>query len=218
MKMLMILVVALFMISTAFTQEIDNIGMMLELQKKLNLSEKQIEQLMAFRKDLKKFYINQKAEYELQELELKEFYQDKEKNLNKIKAQYDKLALLKSAMEYAKLEKEMKALKVLNEEQKQGYYQFLEKWHHDKAQKEKKKKVKIEVTEDEIFKEEGHKEVIIEKHKGMKQEGHKEVEIIRERKGKEGHKAEKREYKVEELLERIQELEKALEEEKSKKK
>jgi hypothetical protein len=232
MKKLVLFVCIVILASSVSAQEVDKIGFMLELQEKLNLSKGQIDQLMALRMDLKKFHINQNAKRELEKVALDGLFLNREKNLSEIKAKYDEMALLSSAEKYAAIEAEVKALKILDEKQRQEFGAFLEKWHHDRAQK--KKHVEIEVEKhmkcckekgEECHKE-GHEEAHMEKHMEEHIEEHMEGdeekhEVIIKKEIKEGDKVvhhEMKKYNIEELLEKIKKLEAALEAEKAKNK
>lgn len=135
------------LVSIGFPQNVEKINWMLELQKKINLSKDQIEQLKSLKLDLKKLFINQQAKIKIGELELKELYSDLEKNLNKIKSKLDELALMRSSMKFAQIETEINAKNVLSDEQEKQFNQFLEEWYHKNEMKKRAKKEEMELIE-----------------------------------------------------------------------
>jgi Spy/CpxP family protein refolding chaperone len=167
-----IIAAVLLTVSTAvLAGDVCKIGFMLEMQKKLNLSEKQVAEITGLHKAMKKFHINQEAKQKLEEVELKELMGNKAKNLKKIKAQMDKMALLDAETKFKKLETELKAYNLLDSEQKTAFGKYMEKWHHEQMLKDKEKNIKIHIGEGK----EGH-DTMIWKHKG----GEGEAEFIGE--------------------------------------
>ena len=136
MKKVFLILVVLVFAASAVAQHADEIGLMLEFQKKLELSEAQIKQLMDIQTNLKKFYINEHAKIKVAELELEELMRDAEKNLKAIKTKYQEIAGIQADIHFSDVQAEVDAYKVIKDEQRQEFDALLEKWHLEKAKKE----------------------------------------------------------------------------------
>ena len=138
MKKTILMLLALCIAVSAFAGEVDKIGFMLELQKKLELSEAQVKKLTDLRTSLKKFHVNQEAKYKLAEIDLKEMMHAKKPNLKQIEKKMQDLSKLKAQMEFTKFETGFKADNILSDDQKKKFHAFMEDWHHKQAKKKDK--------------------------------------------------------------------------------
>jgi hypothetical protein len=144
MKKLFLLFLAVILsFSFSIAGEVNKIGFMLEFQKKLDLSKKQIDKLNKLRVQLKKDVINQKAQLKIMGVDLKELYRDKENNLKKIRQKLSEQYQLKANLKFSNLEGEVNALKVLSKEQQKKFGKFMEEWFHKQKMKEKDKHYNI---------------------------------------------------------------------------
>lgn len=126
-KLILTLLMLVFCISTVFSQNVEKINWMLELQKKIELSEKQVKGLQTLKMDLKKYFINQKAQINIAELDLKELMRDKANNLKAIKSQLGTMSALRDDMRFSQIETEVKAFKLLTTAQNGKFGSFMEK-------------------------------------------------------------------------------------------
>lgn len=218
MKKLLTLIVILVLASSAFSQNLDTIDWMLELQKKLNLSKAQVDRLMTIRLDLKKEFVISNSKDEILEIELKELKRNTEKNLDEIKKKIHEVAFVQANKNYSELVAEAKALKMLNEDQKKELFTAMEQWH-----KQIRKKKIITYEGGERISEDDH--IIIKKRKEstvheLKEEGlHEHEEDIDMYEGFEEIEDLKHAIRrIAELEQRIKKLEHELQEERAKKK
>ncbi|MBC8182971.1 hypothetical protein H8E88_17850 [candidate division KSB1 bacterium] len=142
-KYFLLSVVVVLSFSFSFAGDVDKIGFMLEFQKKLDLSKKQVNKLNQLRIQLEKDVINQHAQLEIMEVDLKELYRDKEDNLEKLKQKLTEKYQLKAKLEFSKLESEVQAIKVLSKEQKEKFGQLMKEMHHKQKMKVKEKHYNI---------------------------------------------------------------------------
>jgi len=166
-KSLLLFVIVVLSFNVGIAGEADKIGLMLEFQKKLELSKKQVDKLNQLRIQLKKNVINQHAQLKIMEVDLKELYRDKENNLEKIKQKLAEKYQFKAKMEFSKLESEVMAIKVLSKEQKNKFGLFMEKWHQKQKTKVKDKyyNIKFMDKDGKVHNIEGHGDVDLEKVK-----------------------------------------------------
>jgi len=184
-KLILLFVIVVLAFSFSIAGEADKIGFMLEFQKKLDLSKKQVDKLNQLRVQLKKDVINQQAELKIMEVDLKELYREKENNLEKIKQKLSEQYQLKAKMKFSKLEGEVNAIKVLSKEQKNKFGQFMEEWHHKQQMKKKDKHYNIKFMDKDgkVFHIEGTGDVDLEKIKekhGIEWHGDHTLEEIHE--------------------------------------
>ncbi len=184
-KIFLIFIVGLITISLSFAGEHDKIGSMLEFQKKLELSKKQVNKLNQLRVQLKKDFINQQAQLKIMEVDLKEMMRDKENKLEKIQQNLTKKYQLKAEMEFSKMENQVKALKVLSKEQKEKFNKLIETMHHKQKMKKKDKHYNIKFMDKDgkVHHFEGTGDVDLEKIKkkhGLEWHGDHKLEEIHE--------------------------------------
>ena len=142
-KLFLLFVIVVICLSFGFAGETDKIGFMLEFQKKLDLSKKQIDKLNQLRVQLKKDVINQKAQLKIMEVDLKELYRDKENNLEKIRQKLSEQYQLKANLKFSNLEGEVNAIKILSNEQQKKFGQFMEERFHKQKMQVKDKHYNI---------------------------------------------------------------------------
>ncbi len=187
-KLFLLFVIVVLSFSVGFAGEGDKIGLMLEFQKKLEMSKKQVDKLNQLRIQLKKDVINQQAQLKIMEIDLKELNRDKENNLEKLKQKLAEKYQLKSKLEFSKLESEVKAIKVLSKEQKNKFGLFMEEWHHKKKIKVKDKQYNIKFMDKDgkVHHLEGHGDVDLEEIKKKhgfewkEKHGHENLEEVHE--------------------------------------
>ena len=159
MKKATLLFMVLCLTVSVFAGETDKIGFMLELQKKLELSETQVKKLMELRTGLKKYHVSQEAKYKLAEIDLKEFSHNKGKNLKQIEKKMQELAGLKAEMEFNKFKTEYEAEKILTADQQKKFGAFMEKWHHEAMKKDKHMNVMLKEGDAHWVEEDVHVDV-----------------------------------------------------------
>ena len=184
-KLFLIFIIVFVSFNLSFAGKPGKIGIILEFQKQLDLSKKQVDKLNQLRIQMKKDMINQNARLKIMEVDLKELFRDKENNLDKIKQKLTEKYQLKAKMEFSKVENEVKAIKLLSEEQKSKFGQLMEKWHHKPKMEKTEKHYNIKFIDEDgkVHHIEGNGDVDLEKIKkehGLEWHGDHNIEEIEE--------------------------------------
>ncbi|MFC1726321.1 hypothetical protein ACFL4T_11895 [candidate division KSB1 bacterium] len=149
MKKLVFFIIIMVFVSLSFSQNVRTLDWMLELQKKLELSQKQINQLNDMKFELKKYFINKEAELGIAELEFEKQMRNKKYQPDLVRAKLDQLQNLRGDKIFAEIDNEKKALEMLNDEQRKQLGMAMETDAARRREREMIEKREIEIRRGE---------------------------------------------------------------------
>ncbi len=143
-KTVFLIFVLLLFSSTLYSQQVDKLGIILELQNGMKLSKETVQKISDLRFNMKKRAIENEAKLKIAELEMQKLMRNRFEDLKPVKAKLDEMALIRSANRFFVIETEVTAMKLLSKQQRQEFGVFIENSYAKRKKRQQKEKIRKE--------------------------------------------------------------------------